>query len=341
MKALLYYGPRDIRYEDKPIPEPGPGEVVIKVGAALTCGTDFKAYRQGHAILLGEGPSPFGHEVSGTVHALGNPAPSFQPGERVVAANSAPCDRCAACQRGESNLCETLVLHNGAYAEYMRIPRHIAKHNLHKIPPSLSFESAAMAEPLACVLRCLSKLGIREGDELAVIGTGKMGLLLIHVASRLGARVTAIGRTPEKLEAARVCGARETLVLSKPEDLPKPPGIGRESPFGFPLIVEAVGKTETWRLAIALAKKGARVCLYGGCAIGAEVPVDSYKIHYHELTLIGCFHHTPKDFSRAVEMLKNGEIQTELFIEEQVALSDLKSIFENQMMNPRKLAVIP
>ena len=341
MKTLIFYGPGDIRYEDKPIPAPGPGEVVIKVGAALTCGTDFKAYRQGHAVVLGEGASPFGHEVSGTIHTVGKNAPPFQPGERVVAANSAPCDQCAACKKGESNLCEKLVLNNGAYAEYMLIPRHIARHNLYKIPSTLAFESAAMAEPLACVLRCLSKLGLGSGDELAIIGTGKMGLLMIHVASRLGARVTAIGRTLEKVEAASAYGAAQTLVLSKPEDLPPPARIGRETALGFPLIVEAVGKPETWRLAIALAKKGGRVCLYGGCAIGTEVPVDSYKIHYHELTLIGCFHHTPKDFARAVEMLARGDIKTNLFIEGQVPLSELKTVFEKHAKNPVKLAVIP
>lgn len=336
MKALIYYGPRDIRYEEKNTPEPGSGEIVIKVGAALTCGTDFKAYRQGHTVLLGHGPSPFGHEVSGTVCAKGPGEIPFEIGDRVVAANSAPCDQCPACQKGESNLCETFVLHNGAYAEYMLIPRQIVRHNLYKISSRLNFEEAAMAEPLACVLRCLSKLNIKAGDSLAAIGTGKMGLLLTHVASRLGAKVTLIGRTLQKLEAAKTYGAHDTLCLPTPVS-PVPGSLPQ-----FPLIVEAVGQPETWRLAIALAKKGGRVCFYGGCAIGTEVPVDSYKIHYHELTLLGCFHHTPVDFSRAVEMLGQRKVQTGLFIEGRARLEELKSIFERQAFtNPQKLAVIP
>ena len=134
MKAIMYYAPKDIRYEEVNIPEPNEGEVLVKVEAALTCGTDVKTFRRGHPVLIKKTPSGFGHEFSGIIAKLGENVEGFNGGDRVVAANSAPCGECFFCKNGEDNLCETLELLNGAYAQYILIPKNIAEKNLIKNP---------------------------------------------------------------------------------------------------------------------------------------------------------------------------------------------------------------
>ena len=154
MRALIFHGPGDVRLEDVPRPEPGPGDVLVQVEVALTDGTDAKAYHRGHPVLLGPPPSPFGHEFCGVDTATGR---------RVVAANSAPCGECAPCRRGDETLCERLFpLLNGAYAEFLLVPERIARRNLLPVPHGLSPEVAALVEPLAC---CLHGVGARGREE--------------------------------------------------------------------------------------------------------------------------------------------------------------------------------
>ena len=152
MKAIRYYAPQDIRYEYVEVKEPDDNEVLVKIKAALTCGTDIKTYRRGHPVLIKKVPSGFGHELAGIVEKVGKKVIGFEPGDRVVAANSAPCGKCFFCRRQEYNLCENLDLLNGAYAEYITIPQRIVEKNLLKIPTGLSFEKAAFTEPLANVV---------------------------------------------------------------------------------------------------------------------------------------------------------------------------------------------
>ncbi|MDQ3865248.1 MAG: alcohol dehydrogenase catalytic domain-containing protein, partial [Actinomycetota bacterium] len=164
MRALIFHGPGDVRLEEVTRPEPGPGDVLVRVEAALTDGTDAKTYRRGHPVLLGPPPSPFGHEFAGVDVATGR---------RVVAPNSAPCGECAPCRRGNESLCRDLFpLLNGAYAEFILVPERIAARNLLPVPDRLPAEIAAMIEPLACCLHGVERAGIDAGDTVAVLGPG-------------------------------------------------------------------------------------------------------------------------------------------------------------------------
>ncbi|MDQ3857946.1 MAG: alcohol dehydrogenase catalytic domain-containing protein, partial [Actinomycetota bacterium] len=170
MRALIFHGPGDVRLEEVARPEPGPGDVLVRVEAALTDGTDAKAYRRGHPVLLGPPPSPFGHEFAGVDVATGR---------RVVAPNSAPCGKCAPCRRGDETLCRNLFpLLNGAYAEFILVRERIATRNLLPVPDGLPAEIAAMVEPLACCLHGVERAGIDAGDTVAVLGPGPVGLML-------------------------------------------------------------------------------------------------------------------------------------------------------------------
>ena len=130
MKAIRYYAPNDIRYEEIKIPELQEGEILVKVEAALTCGTDVKTFRRGHPVLIKKTPSGFGHEFSGIVSKIGENVEKFNIGDRVVCANSAPCGECFYCKKQEYNLCENLDLLNGAYAQYITVPARIVKKNM-------------------------------------------------------------------------------------------------------------------------------------------------------------------------------------------------------------------
>ena len=328
MRAVIYHGPRDIRLEECPIPLPGPGEVVVKIGAALTCGTDFKAYRQGHRVLLGDYPSPFGHELAGTVSALGQGVKNIKEGDRVVVANSAPMDDCYWCSNGQNHLCPNLKLHNGAYAEYDRVPAHIVRGNLHPLADAVPFEVGALAEPFSTTIHAAEVLGVREGELCAVIGAGPMSLLLIHALAARGARIAVLGRSKAHLETALTAGAEAVFSSDDAADVPIEERVRAWAEGRGPdHVFEAVGKPETHLQAIALVRDGGKVCLFGGCAQGATIPLDLHRVHYKQISLHGVFHHTPPHFREAVRLLREGKINTDLLIKGEVKLADLPAFF--------------
>ncbi len=340
MKAILFYGPQQIKLVDVPLPSPGPGQVLLKVGAALTCGTDFKAYRQGHRVLLGDLPAPFGHELAGTVVEAGPGVSGLKPGMRVVAANSAPCDSCFFCLKGQNQLCDRLKLHNGAYAEYNLLPAQIVKHNVYPLPPELGFKEAALAEPLACAIHAVDVMRVEADERVAIIGAGNMSLLLIMALAQRGAHITVIGRSPARLALAARAGAHATVSALEGDASRAVRALSQD--VGADCVFEAVGKPDTWEQAVSLARKGGRVCLFGGCSMGTRIPVDAHRLHYEQLCLQGVFHHTPKYFRQAVELLAAGRVRTELLIADSIPLEEIPSYFErtHRQSNP-KVAVIP
>jgi L-iditol 2-dehydrogenase len=341
MRSIVYYAPRDIRLVDAPVPRPGAGEVLVKIGAALTCATDFKAYRQGHKLLLPTLPSRFGHEFAGTVAAVGSGVTAFAEGDRVVAGNSAPCDRCFYCAKGQMQLCDRLSLHNGGYAEYDCLPAAIVRHKLHKIPASLSFADAALAEPLAAAIHGVDALKVEPGETVGIVGAGPMAILLIHALRAKGARVFVLGRGKENLERARAAGA-DRVVSSLQTGFERELLPAAASGRGLDCVFEAVGRPETWQQAIALARKGGRVCLFGGCAPGTQVPVDAHRVHYDELSLFGVFHHNPAHFAAAVDLLAAGGVKTGLLVQGTLPLAELPAYFERMHDKPGpKVAVLP
>ncbi len=340
MFQVLFYAPKDIRLVEVPVPHPGLGEVLVRIGAALTCGTDFKAYRQGHKVLLGELPAPFGHELAGTIVAVGEGVMEFKPGDRVVAANSAPCDGCFYCTRGQSQLCERLKLHNGAYAEYNLVPRQIVRHNLYRIPPGLDFAKAALAEPLACAIHAVDVVAAAAGETAVILGAGSMSLLLTQALKARGARVLVVGRGDENLAVARLAGADETFSVNSgdPGDWVR----GLTAGLGADCVFEAVGKPETWAAAISLVRRGGRVCLFGGCAAGTQATVDAHRVHYGQISLHGVFHHTPKYFAQAVGLIASDRVRSDILIAGRIALHEVCRFFDrwHGRSNP-KVAVIP
>jgi L-iditol 2-dehydrogenase len=324
MKAAVLHGREDVRIEEVPVPELQPGDVLLRVEAALTCGTDVKVFRRGYHARMITPPALFGHEVAGTVE---EPGTSGLPrGARVVAANSAPCGQCEYCRRGASNLCDDLLFWNGAYAELARIPARIVGQNLLTLPDGLSFKEAALTEPLACVLRGVEASGMVEGRTVAVIGTGPIGLMFVALARLRGARVVAAGRRPEGVQKAVAMGAETGVVVGEGEDLAEllrqqtPGGLGPE------VVVEAVGRPDTSEAAVRAVRKGGLVNLFAGCPAGTRIAVDAQRLHYQELTITSTFHHTPQGVREALRLIAERRIDAGALITAQAPLERLPEV---------------
>lgn len=325
MKAVLYYGPGNIKYEETRIKPLSKGEILVRVMAALTCGTDVKTFRRGHPVLIKNIPSGFGHEFSGIVEKIGEDVKNIQVGDRVVCANSAPCGECFYCKKGEYNLCENLDLLNGAYAEYIVVPERIVKKNTLIIPDSLSFEKAAFCEPLANVVHGAERTEIKPGQSVGVIGIGPIGLMFARIAKLKGARVIAAGRNPQKLKLAEEFSyADEVVDLKK---YPNPEKIFKEfsdEKRGLDVVVECVGLPEIWELAFSCVRPGGTVHFFGGCKSGSKVSFDTTKMHYGDIKLMSVFHHTPKYFRQALDLIASGEVEVEKLITAELPLEKVE-----------------
>jgi L-iditol 2-dehydrogenase len=341
MRAVLFYGPGDLRLVQVPIPYAAAGEVVVKIHTALTCGTDFKAYRQGHPVLLKRTPSPFGHEMAGTISQVGAGVTARREGERVVVLNSAPCNRCYFCEQGTPELCNRLDLLNGGYADYIRVPSHIMQQNVHPLPETVSFAEAALTEPFACALHAVDKMRLKPGETIALIGAGNMARLLICALKAARARVLVLGRDPGRLRLALAAGAEEVIDLTQ-----EPDGIAAlrrrtEGDRGADGVIEAVGKPETWALSVGMVRKGGRVCLFGGCAAGSKAEIDTHRLHYDEVTLFGVFHHRPSYVRQALDLLGKGAVKRELLIDRELSLEEVVPFFAaHSTVSVLKAAVI-
>jgi L-iditol 2-dehydrogenase len=325
--AALLYGKEDLRLEQVSDPTPAPGEVVIKVGAATTCGTDLKVWRRGgHAKMLTP-PTLFGHEAAGTIVAIGAGVKNWQIGNRVVANNSAPCMKCFFCQRQEYSLCPNLTWNNGTFAEYLKIPAPIVEHNMLSVPDDLPLELAAMTEPLSCVLHGIERSNIKPGDRVVVLGDGAIGLMFVAVlAAEKQAQVFLWGGNDQRLGIGQRLGAVQTFNYHQTAEIPS---VVKEltDGWGADVVIEATGVPSVWETAIACTRPGGTVNLFGGCPKDTSITVNTEQLHYSELTLKGVFHNTPKYVRSALSLIASKKIPLELLISEQRHLKDLEQVF--------------
>lgn len=329
MKAVRYYAPNDIRYEEVKVPELNEGEILVKVQAALTCGTDVKTFRRGHPVLIKKVPSGFGHEFSGTIEKLGENVTNFNVGDRVVCANSAPCGECFHCRKGEYELCENLDLLNGAYAQYIVVPRRIVEKNTLIIPKNLTFAQAAFSEPLSNVCHGIAKTPIQKGDTVGIIGIGPIGLMFAKLAKLKGATVIAMGRNPLKLKLAKdFAGADYVIDLKKYPDPTDFILSKTEDGRGLDVAIECVGLPEMWEKMFSLVRKGGYVHFFGGCASGSTVNLDTKRLHYDEVKIISSFHHTPKYFRQALDLIASGKIDVNQLITKRMDMKYAKRAIE-------------
>ncbi|MDB9346024.1 alcohol dehydrogenase catalytic domain-containing protein [Nodularia spumigena CS-588/06] len=340
MLAALLYGKEDLRLEQVAEPTPAAGEVVIQVGAATTCGTDLKVWRRGgHAKML-KLPTLFGHEAAGHIVAVGAGVTDWQIGDRIVANNSAPCMKCFFCQRQEYSLCPNITWNNGTFAEYMKIPAAIVQHNMLRVRDDLPLQLASMTEPLACVLHGVARSNIKPQDRVVILGDGAIGLMFVAVLADT-TEVMLWGGNDHRLEIGEKLGAAKIFNYHQIPDIP---GVVKEltQGWGADVVIEATGVPSVWETAIACARPGATVNLFGGCPRDTTITVNTEQLHYSELTLKGVFHNTPEYVRAALALIASGKIPFELLISEVRSLQDLEQVFcDMKARKVIKVAMIP
>jgi L-iditol 2-dehydrogenase len=323
MKFATLDGPRDLSWHERSLPPLGPGEVLVRIRAALTCGTDLKTYRRGHPKLRF---GPFGHEASGDIEAVGAGVTDFSPGDAVMWVHTAPCGACDACLAQCQNLCETIFddMGVGAYGTHLRLAAKIVRHNLYRKPAHLSYIEAAFLEPLACVTHGWAVVRRANAESpmprsVAIIGAGTIGLLHLQYAVQAGVHATVFARGAERLDLALRLGADAIIdVMSSPTDGPS----GR-----FDVVIECAGTPEAWQHAVALAKPGGRVLFFGGLPSGTMVPLDAARVHYDELACLGAFHFTPADVREARDLLAGGAANVRPLVSGVEPLQALADVF--------------
>ena len=327
MKAAMLYGVKDLRIEDVEIPKVNAGEVLVKVKAATTCGTDLKIYQRGYVEKVIKLPTIFGHEWAGEVAEVGEGLEWPKKGMRVRAGNSAPCLRCVMCQKGKYNLCEDMVWLWGAYAEYIKVPARMVLVNMQEIPSHISYEEAAIAEPLACVLHGVEEAHVKLGDTVAIIGAGPIGLLHLLTVKKMGVeKAIVVDLVDERLNFALKIGADEVVNAGKADVVESVKKL--TNGYGADVVIEAIGLPSTWEQAIKLARKGGTVLEFGGCPPGTEIKVNAETLHYGELTVLGAFHATPLHFRKALSLIASRTIDVRPLVTRRMKLSEIKEAFE-------------
>lgn len=338
MKAAVLYGKELVKVEEV---EPGAvqkGQVRLDIQAALTCGTDLKVFRRGYHARMIVPPALFGHELAGIVSEVGEGVTGWRLGDRVVVANSAPCEKCFYCDAGQHNLCDDLLFLNGAYAESIVVPERLVAKNMLALQTRTAFSDAALVEPLACVVQGIADTQLRPGERVLVIGAGPIGLMFVALSARLGCDVAVVGRQAGRLEAAARLGAAQIYDIgNKPDLVHAVKGQGQPR---FDVVIEAVGKPETWTAAVALVRKGGRVNLFGGCPAGTSVPLDATLVHYGNLTLLASFHHTPASIRRALELIEQGVIRTSDFVDGECPLTQLPELLRSMSAGNRAVKTL-
>ncbi len=327
MRAAVLYGKEDIRLESVPERALTAGEVRVEIRAALTCGTDLKVYKRGYHARMLKPPCTFGHEFAGTISEVTAEATGWKVGERVVAANSAPCGECPSCQRGQEQLCDDLLFLNGAYAESIVIPARVVEKNLLRIRASTDFADAALTEPLACVVQGVQDLALQPRERVLVLGAGPIGLMFVALARAAHCDVTVAGRGDLRLKKAWRLGATAIVDVGGRDDLVAAVRESSASALSYDVVIECVGQPAVWEAAVQLVRKGGRVNLFGGCPSGTTVTLDTTLLHYSALTLLASFHHTPRTIRRALQHIEAGTIRAADFVDGLNGLSELPALF--------------
>jgi L-iditol 2-dehydrogenase len=307
MRTQVLVKPGCVELAELPRPQAGPGEIVLRVRAALTCGTDVKAFIRGHPKF--PMPTPFGHEFAGEVAEVGKGAQGFREGDAIMTTPSAPCGACYLCRHGDENLCDAIMADYvlGGYGEYVRLPARLVQRNTFQKPPALDFSEAALLEPLSCVAHGLTMVPLRPDDTVAIIGAGAIGLLHLMALHASGIEnVIVVGRGEERVARARRLGARTAVAggVDGAREIVLASTEGR----GADVVIECTGQVAVWEAAPSLARKGGFVVLFGGCPGGSTATFDTARLHYDQIRLISPFHFTTRAVRRAFELLASGTI---------------------------------
>jgi len=304
LKACIFHGPGRISVEDVPAPKPGRGEALLRVSATAICHSDIRVYRGQKKARAGVIP---GHETAGVIEAIGEGAEGVRPGDRVAVYPILACGHCEFCAQGKRNRClqrRTLGYEeDGGLAELMLIPRELlALGHVFPVPPGLSLETAALTEPLACVLNSLETCRLRAGDALLIVGAGPMGLMHLLLARLMGAgRLMVTEPDAERRSWAQRLGATEVVDPGR-EEVPAA-ALAATGGRGFDAVVVTAGLPSVLGEALASVRRQGVVSLFGGFPPDTSVPFDPNIVHYGEIVLTGSQSTTADQYRRTLALI--------------------------------------
>ncbi len=249
----------------------------------------------------------------------------------MVPLNSAPCDACYFCQRGQQNLCEDLLFNNGAYAEYLRIPARIVEKNMLLVPAEVPLEYAAMTEPLAWAVLGFEESGARAGDWMIVIGAGPIGLMFMNVAALAGVHVIAVVKRDDQIATAKLFGAEQVVQTTAEAEVVAAARRLTPDGRGADVVIEAVATPATWEWAVDMVRKGGVVNFFGGPPSGTKVALDTNRLHYGDITLKASFHHTPATCRTAFGLIASGRFKSAECITGKVELGEVPALFQQML----------
>jgi len=332
MKAVRLHGAKDLRFEDVEKPRVGPNEFLVRVKAATVCATDIRMYAYGDSRV--KLPRVLGHEFAGDVEKIGaNLRNSLKVGMRVTANPNMYCGRCRYCVTGRHELCDSRyalgIDVDGALAEYLRVPPEAFKTGgVCEVPDNLSYEEAALVEPLSCCLHGQEFAQTRVGDIVAVIGAGSIGLMHVVLSKAIGASKVIVSEIDdERLREAANFGA-DCLINPSKEDLASKISEITDG-HGADVVIVAVGSPAAQQQALSIAAKGGRINFFGGLPAGREiVPLNTNLIHYREIFVLGTSSQSIYEFRKTLELVSASVLDVKRFITHRFPLDETLKAFE-------------
>jgi L-iditol 2-dehydrogenase len=324
MRVLMYYSNNDVRLEEMPTPQIGPGELLLKVAASGICGSDvMEWYRRDKVPLV------LGHEVAGEVVEVGDGVEKFKAGDRVAATHHVPCNTCHYCLSGHHTVCETLLkgthFEPGGFAEYVRVPAINVDRGVFHIPEGVTYEEASFMEPLACVLRGQRNARLRPGQTVLVLGSGISGLLHVGLARALGAGLVVAADTISfRLKKAEKMGA--DLALHADDKIPDRLRQANDGRLADLVIICFDGFIP---LALNAVEKGGTVLFFAGAAEGATLPATINDLFWRtEVTLTSTYAGAPFDCRTALKLIREGGIHVLETVTHRLGMSEAHSGFQ-------------
>jgi L-iditol 2-dehydrogenase len=332
MKAAICERPFEVMIREVPIPVPEPDELLIQVKASAICGSDMKAYEGKHPLI--QLPMILGHEFSGVVVEKGSQVERFRVGERVVVEPSSVCGRCFFCQRMDFSLCDQLkqLGHQlpGSFAEYIAAKAGFT----YLLPNGTPFEKGALTQPLAIGIHAVQRAAIRKGQTVLILGAGTIGLILLQLALRKGARVFVSDVVDFKLEKAKTLGAHQVWNGSSPEMVKEVKA--QTKGLGADVVIEAAGSSATVQQAFSAVRKSGTILLLGLTGhLKEEVPLE--RVTLDELNLHGSMRYSMGDFPEAIDMIHREAIDLDTLILKRFTLAETPRVFEETFRSPQKV----
>ncbi len=326
MKAAMFYGPgQPFKIEDVPTPQPGPGEVLVKVAGCGVCHTDLH-YTDHNVPTFKKPPLILGHEASGVIESLGEGVTVWSEGDRVLLPAVYGCGVCDACRRGRENICNNMIMFgnniDGAFAEYIAV----SQHTLFSLPEELPLiESSIIADAITTPYQAVANRGqVKPGDSVAVFGCGGIGLNVVQMAAAAGGRVIAVDLLDEKLEWAKRLGAVAVINSSQVERVDKE--IRKLSGGGVDVAFEAIGLPVTQEAAFASTRNGGRLVLVGYSA--KPMTLNSGRTMYREMEIVGSLGCPASEYPKVIELARNGKIKVKELVTAQFSLDEINDAFD-------------